>query len=500
MSDASPSAGTATTRVELGRFVLVIGDRAGTAIADDGTQGDPGALAKAIERSSKEPPAPLEAGRTPDETIEDAAAVTDRLEHALHLFTEFAEGRRDLASIGDEANFLLDLLQRLDHDERWTEAIQVARVLAKLLALLARWKDLLSSLRLAFSLAEQISDDDGKAWALHELGILHLAAGKRAAADPLLTRAHEIRKRTPDRRAQTLLERNLQVFCRSLRADLHASRWRQFKQIPNARAIAAALAASLLVLGGVAGAIVNGSGGSTPPKSSVTIDASPEFPRPGEQVTFKVVTNTKADPYFWWFGDGRSSSAANPQHVYGQPGLYRAIVTVTNSEGAILGSASHLIEVTRYRTHPTTKPPTGKLPTAKGPTETSTKRSVSTITSSCPSSPVIFGTSVTVSGIVRPTPAAETPVTIVYTTPSKAIQREIVSTDTEGAYTSVSKADQVGEWSVSSSWSGDTSVAPATSEGCSFEVRTREELLRGPVKATEKPGTVSRPSPFLPAG
>ncbi len=475
MSDTSPSPGTATKRVELGRFVLVIGDRAGTAIADDGTQGDPGALAKAIEHSSEEPPAQLDIGHGTDEPTEDAPGVTDRLEHSLRLFTDFAEGRSDLASIGDEANFLLDLLQRLDRDERWTDAIQVARVLAKLLALLARWKDLLSSLRLAFSLAEKIRDDDGKAWALHELGILHLAAGKRAAADHLLTRAHKIRKQTPDRHAQTLLERNLQVFCRSLRADLHSSRWRQLKQIPNSRSIAAVLAASLLILGGVAGAIVNGSGGSTPPKTLVTIEASPQFPRPGEQVKFKVVTSTKADPYFWWFGDGRSSSATNPKHVYRRPGLYRAIVTVTNSEGAILGSASHLIEVTHHRNRPTTKPPTGKLPTEKTPTETSTKPSVSTITSSCPSSPVILGSTVTVSGIVKPTPAPGTLVTVVYEAPSGTPPSEPSSTDTEGAYTSVVTASQVGVWSVSSSWRGDEHLAPATSEGCSFEVRTREE-------------------------
>ena len=272
MSDASPSPGAATSRVDLGRFVLVVGDRAGAAIEDaanaDAKHHDPD-LGAAVAQSSKEPsPQPSKGPGPIGETIEDASEVTDRVEHALKLFDEFANERRDLASLSDEADLLLDLLQRLDRHGRWAEAIRVARALSKLLALLARWKELLHSLRLALSLAERLGDDDGMAWALHELGTLHLAVNRHAAGDSLLTHAREIRQRTGDRHALAITERNLQVLCRALRADLHRSRWHRFKQLPNARTLAVAFTSSLLVVGGAAGAFINGSrGGPTPPTS-----------------------------------------------------------------------------------------------------------------------------------------------------------------------------------------------------------------------------------------
>ena len=389
-------------------------------------------------------------------------------------------------------------------------------MLSKLLALLARWKELLRSLRLALSLAERLGDDDGMAWALHELGTLHLAVDRHAAGDSLLAHAREIRQRTGDRHAMAITERNLQVLCRTLRADLHKPRWHKFKQIPNARTLALVFAASMLVVGGTAGAILNGSGGGPPlPTPSVTIQSTPEFPRPGERVAFKVVSSSKADPYFWWFGDGRSSSAANPRHVYRQPGRYRAIVTVTDRDGAILGSATQMIVVTRPPPHHSAKPADGE--TVKGqtskeeeeeeegqtskPTEkprtskltgkiAHTERVTSTMTSICPSSPVLLGEPFRVGGAVTPAPASASPVTVTFTDPSRAAYSQTASTDTEGAYTSASKANQVGEWSVSSSWPGNASLTPATSEGCSFEVRSLRELyLRSSKSSTPKRST-----------
>lgn len=43
--------------------------------------------------------------------------------------------------------------------------------------------------------------------------------------------------------------------------------------------------------------------------------------------------STGADSYFWTFGDGNTSTAANPSHTYNVPGTYTVSLTATNSAG-----------------------------------------------------------------------------------------------------------------------------------------------------------------------
>jgi PKD repeat protein len=59
--------------------------------------------------------------------------------------------------------------------------------------------------------------------------------------------------------------------------------------------------------------------------------------------------------YSWNFGDGGSSTAANPSHTYGSAGNYTATLTVTDNDGAT-GSSSTLIQVT--------SPPVNQAPNA----------------------------------------------------------------------------------------------------------------------------------------
>lgn len=68
--------------------------------------------------------------------------------------------------------------------------------------------------------------------------------------------------------------------------------------------------------------------------------------------------------YLWDFGDGATSTSANPQHTYSLPGNYVATLTVTDNLGA--GTSNTVaIEVTAPNQNPVAKfvtPPTGPAP------------------------------------------------------------------------------------------------------------------------------------------
>ena len=119
----------------------------------------------------------------------DAAGVTERGERAVRLFTEVAAGSLDPRAISDEVDAMLALLGRLDREGRHKEALRLARDLAALLALLLRWLDLVRSLQLALATARRLGEPELQAWALHELGSLHLAAGDAATAAKELEQA-----------------------------------------------------------------------------------------------------------------------------------------------------------------------------------------------------------------------------------------------------------------------------------------------------------------------
>src|SRR5439155_379003 len=62
-------------------------------------------------------------------------------------------------------------------------------------------------------------------------------------------------------------------------------------------------------------------------------------------------TSTSSDPdgsitaYSWTFGDGATSTAQNPSHLYGAGGTYTVGLTVTDNQGA-RNSTSHTVTVT----------------------------------------------------------------------------------------------------------------------------------------------------------
>ncbi len=273
-------------RVDLAGSVLVLGDPAGMTIVPADSRGSADSLAQALaqERKEREPAAAAVAPLAG--AVEDAAQVTSKVERAVKLFTEIAQGRLDPAAVSDEVDALCGLLERLDRDERWAEALRMARSLATLLALLGRWLELLKSLKLALSAAEQLGDVTGQAWALHELGTLHLAAGERAEAERLLSQARAMRERLGDRHGLGMTDRNLQFLCRDLRALIHCdARESVFEWIGHKPVAALALGAAMLLAGGVAGAFIGGAG-----SSPVTVT------EPGPTTTVTITRTVRVPP------------------------------------------------------------------------------------------------------------------------------------------------------------------------------------------------------------
>jgi hypothetical protein len=268
-------------RVKVGSYVLVVGDPAGMeikAIAGQAAAGQAksGPLEQAIAQADREPEPPRTGADRLEDAVDDAAEVTSKIELALSLFTQIVQGI-DPVDIGGDLEALLDLLERLDREERWKEALQVARALVKLLVLLERWLQLLQSLRTALRAAKRFEDRAAQAWALHEQGTLYLVAEKHADADTLLSEAHDLRYGLDDTHGLTITDHNLQVLCETLRARLHPTSPRGWlKRIVERPVAALILAMSLLLLGGVAGAVIGSSGGTR----TITVTTTNPKPSP----------------------------------------------------------------------------------------------------------------------------------------------------------------------------------------------------------------------------
>lgn len=89
-----------------------------------------------------------------------------------------------------------------------------------------------------------------------------------------------------------------------------------------------------------------GGGGSTPPLTPLPSALTLTVPTSQQALgaTFAFSSNV-ADPanaltYRWEFGDGATSSLANPSHGYSKPGVYTVGLTVTNEAGATLSTSS----------------------------------------------------------------------------------------------------------------------------------------------------------------
>lgn len=67
----------------------------------------------------------------------------------------------------------------------------------------------------------------------------------------------------------------------------------------------------------------------TTPIADFEYDALSEF-----EYSFENLS-VDGDAYFWDFGDGATTSEANPVHVYNEPGTYKIVLTVTNQCGEV---------------------------------------------------------------------------------------------------------------------------------------------------------------------
>ena len=65
-----------------------------------------------------------------------------------------------------------------------------------------------------------------------------------------------------------------------------------------------------------------------PPGSTVSFTANAISGTAPVTIRF-ANTSTKAGPYSWSFGDGKTSASASPKHLYKRPGTYTATLTST---------------------------------------------------------------------------------------------------------------------------------------------------------------------------
>jgi hypothetical protein len=196
-----------------------------------------------------------------EEVIDPLGEATGRAERSVELFTAVAEGRAlDPGFLSGEIDGVLGLLERLDRDGEWEEALRLARAASNLIALARRWAALVRSVRIALRAAESLGDQSAAAWAWHQLGTFHLVAEDHRGADRALEEARAIRERLGDRAGLAATDHNLRVLCRRLRELVHESESGRGRQRFSQRLVVAAAAALLLVfaLGVATGNLLGG--------------------------------------------------------------------------------------------------------------------------------------------------------------------------------------------------------------------------------------------------
>ncbi len=191
-----------------------------------------------------------------EDVSQRADDATTQVERANALWIDVATGRLDVSAVNNEIDSLFAVLQKLDRSGRFDEQLRLARALSRLLAVALRWLDLLRSLRRLLAKAERRGDKEARAWALHELGTLYLAAGQLVRADRALSESINLRRDLGDGRGLAATERNLLVLCRTLRRMMDAGQLVERKR-PGRwfhMSNAALLVLVLLMLGGATAA------------------------------------------------------------------------------------------------------------------------------------------------------------------------------------------------------------------------------------------------------
>ena len=345
VSESGPRS-SATGRIKLGSFVLEVGDPAGSVLVPTSTPGAPPALRRAVTRSRKR-------GRRAAKAIEvglnEASDVTRKLECGEKL-VKIALGQLDAKSITDGVDALVALLTQLDREGRYKEALRAARSLAILLALIERWVELLDTLNIALRGAETLGEPLDQAWALHELGTLHLAAGRHSDADSLLGRAREIRERCGDGPGLAVTNRNLQVLCHTLRQLLHPPPKRLLELLARKPVLALIAAAALLLVGGTAGVVLADAFHRDGSSVRVVFSFTPQTPHAGQSIVFAARATDARDPaasYTWVWGDGDPAPDRVQTHRYRQAGSYTVVLVVRDEHGKVIGRATQVVRIQR---------------------------------------------------------------------------------------------------------------------------------------------------------
>jgi hypothetical protein len=210
--------GTATGRVQVGRYILDVPSPGGTtlSLAPRRMRSDPPpeleqALAKDIPETA---PARGFAERA-NQALDTAEEVTDQIERATATVKAVLEGRvPDAELISEYVTDWFALLERLNQAGRFEEVIKLGRPLCRLLTLTLRWAMLVETLRLVFHAAAALADTGASAWAEHELGTLHGADNQVDRARELLNQARRIRAANGDERGLAATDHNLRVLRR----------------------------------------------------------------------------------------------------------------------------------------------------------------------------------------------------------------------------------------------------------------------------------------------
>ncbi|HUB36813.1 MAG TPA: PKD domain-containing protein [Solirubrobacteraceae bacterium] len=356
--------------------MLGLGNDEGMAILGDARAGDTRPLAEALARARAERDAPPTRTETLEHDAERASSAMRKVREVLERFTEIAEGRIDAGILGEWADELLDRLKGLDPDEHWQERLRVLRTLVVLLVLLGRWLELARSLSDAVQAAKRLGDKGARAWALHELGTLHLAAEQNAEADDDLGEALRLRMRPGGGEGARVTEANLGELCKRLRSQLHHAAFTnprpsvspaEDKPTPSPLGwlvhkpvLLLVLGLAVLIAGGVTGAAIAGESSVNPHPLAIVIEAVPASPQIGEPIAFRTKVESRADPghYSWLFGDGEGTNSANPTHVYVQAGRYTVTVAVSGAHDTAAGEATRMVIVRPSSSSPEAGPPT----------------------------------------------------------------------------------------------------------------------------------------------
>jgi hypothetical protein len=208
-ADEDPAAGLrgeVTGRIRVGRYVLEVGDSAGSRLqlaSDHDEAADASELATALEKGE------ASAAERVEGTVDTVAEVTRGTQRALELFVALATGRLDAPVVARELEALAARLRTLDRAGRFDEVLPLARALAAALALALRWAALVETLRIALHAARELGDRQAEARALHELGTLAVPAGAAEQARELLDNALSLRQAIGDHSGARLTTHNL---------------------------------------------------------------------------------------------------------------------------------------------------------------------------------------------------------------------------------------------------------------------------------------------------